>query len=342
VTDHTPVAGGRPLILYITGMMRCGSTFVGNILNEMPDTVHIGERYFLWKNAQLRDGTNTLCGCGRDLLECEVWSGRLGDPDRPGERQRRAQRLWHLQQRFLRTRHTAPRLAELLGRKGVPAQVTELSEAIAAVHRGIAADSGIRLIVDSSKNAADAALLARRTDLDVRILHMVRDPRATVSSYLAPKDYLERMSASRTLSYWAAFNLTSEAVGAALGRDRYLRIRYEDFTRHPRTVIDRIVRFAGFGDTASIKFDTAGPEDPGTSGPPGMSNASGSTGTSAAPATFVVLGANHTVTGNPDRLRQGRIEIKQSERWRETMSRREKRAVFAGAAPLMLRYGYGR
>lgn len=300
----------KPRVLYITGMMRCGSTFVGNVLNEMPGAVHIGERYFLWKNALLRDGTNTLCGCGRDLLECEVWSGRLRDPGGW-----KARRLWDLQQRFLRTRHTAPRLAELRGHRDPPPEVVELSDAIADTLRGVAEASGAPLVIDSSKNAADAAVLARRPDLDVRLLHLVRDPRATVTSYLAPKDYLERMSAARTLSYWAAFNVASEAVGGTLGDRRYLRLRYEDFTRAPRAVIDEIARFAGTEDTSAIDF---------------------------ASERSVVLGTNHTVTGNPDRLRQGTIEIRTTEPWRETMSAPGRTAAYAGVAPLMLRYGYHR
>ena len=302
------MSGEKPRVLYITGMMRCGSTFVGNVLNELPGAVHIGERYFLWKNALLRDGTNTLCGCGLDLLKCEVWSGRLSEPSA-----REARLLWGLQQRFLRTRHTGARLAELRRRKDVPAEVGELSDAIAAVHQGITTENGTRLIIDSSKNAADAAVLARRRDLDFRLLHIVRDPRATGSSYLSPKEYLERMSASRTLSYWAGFNLASEAVGMSLGGGRYLRIRYEDFTRRPRAVIEEIARFAGYEDTSAIAFD----------------------GDSS-----VQLGTNHTITGNPDRLQQGRVEIKRRESWRDTLSPRGKLATFAGVAPLMLRYGY--
>jgi hypothetical protein len=302
------VPADKPRILYITGMMRCGSTFVGNVLNELPGAVHIGERYFLWKNALLRDGTNTLCGCGLDLLKCEVWSGHLGEVD-----DRRARRLWGLQERHLRTRHTAARLAESRGRRDAPTEVGELSDAVAAVHHGITAANGPGLIIDSSKNAADAAVLARRQDLDVRLLHIVRDPRATVSSYLSPKQYLERMSAARTLSYWAGFNLASEAVGRSLGDGRYLRIRYEDFVRRPRAVTGRIARFTGHEDISAIDFD----ED-----------------------SSVLLGTNHTITGNPDRLRQGRVEIKRHEPWRDTMSRPGKVAAFAGVAPLMLRYGY--
>ncbi|GAA1974191.1 sulfotransferase [Amycolatopsis minnesotensis] len=301
----------RPVVLYITGMMRCGSTFVGNVLNELPGAVHIGERYFLWKNAVLRDGTNTLCGCGLDLLDCDVWAKHLGGasgPDRKG-----AERLWDLQQRFLRTRHTAPRLAESLGRRRRPSEVDELGDAIAEVHHAVAAGSGAEVIVDSSKYAADAAVLTARDDLDVRVLHIVRDPRATVTSYLAPKNYLERMSAPRTLGYWAGFNVASEAVGAALDPAKYLRIRYEDFTRRPRAVTEEIARFAGYSDASAISFDSD---------------------------TSVVLGANHTVTGNPDRLRHGRIEIQQRERWRDTMPLPGKLAAFAGVAPLMLRYGY--
>lgn len=296
-----------PVVLYITGMMRCGSTFVGNVLNELPGTVHVGERYFIWKNAVLRDGTNTMCGCGLDLLECEMWSTTLR-ADR-----HLARRMWAAQQRYMRTRHTVPRLLEARGVTRAPAAVHQLVDSVVSIYRTVVDERGAQVIVDSSKYPAEAVALSRRTDIDFRLLHMVRDPRATVASFLSAKSYLEKMRASRTLAYWAGFNTASEAAGAVAGKERYLRVRYEDFTRSPGQVMSRILDFAGYDSPQPIPFDSD---------------------------RTVVLGVNHTVTGNPDRLRRGRTEVRTNEEWRETMPFRRKLETCVCVGPLMLRYGY--
>lgn len=301
----------KPIVLYITGMMRCGSTFVGNVLNELPGTVHVGERYFIWKNAVLRDGTNTKCGCGLDLLECAMWSTTLRQNE--GTDRHRARCLWAAQQRYLRTRHTVPRLLEAQGATAASAAVRHTVDSVVSIYRTMVDQCGARVIVDSSKYPAEAVALSQRTDIDFRLLHLVRDPRATVVSYLSPKNYLERMSASRTLAYWAGFNAASEAAGVVAGKGRYLRVRYEEFTESPRNVMSRIVDFAGYEGPQPLPFDSD---------------------------RTVVLGVNHTVTGNPDRLRRGTTEVRTREEWRETMSFRQKMATLAGVGPLMLRYGY--
>src|SRR6516162_345207 len=60
-------------IVCITGWCRNGSTIIGNVLNEIPGFFHVGELHFLWKNSA-GQGANNLCGCGKPLTECELWS----------------------------------------------------------------------------------------------------------------------------------------------------------------------------------------------------------------------------------------------------------------------------
>ena len=48
--------------------------------------------------------------------------------------------------------------------------------------------------------------------------------------------------------------------------------------------------------------------------------------------------ANHSVAGNPDRLRHGQITLRSDDRWRTAMASRDRRLVSALTAPLLLRY----
>jgi hypothetical protein len=97
-------------VLYLTGWLRTGSTLLGNVLGELPEVAHVGELHYLWRNGVLRTGTNSLCGCGKDLLDCPVWAQVLGQVPVP------AQQVVAWQRDLLRTRHTRARLAEARGR----------------------------------------------------------------------------------------------------------------------------------------------------------------------------------------------------------------------------------
>ncbi len=291
----------EPRVLYISGWLRSGSTMLGNVLGELPGVLHAGELHYLWRNGVLEHGTNSLCGCGDRITECELWSRVLDGADAAeATEMERAQADW------LRTRHTPARLGERSPARELQAAIGRTT----AVYRKLAELGGERLIVDSSKFPAEAAALLGRDDVDVRILHIVRDPRATAFSYRRAKDYIDAMGAAKSSAYWTAFNAASEAIGRHAG-DRYMRIRHEDLCREPRSAVAEVLRFVGLDDEPAV--DDAG---------------------------RVWLGENHTVTGNPDRLRRGQVTIKADRRWRTELPGRDAVAATLLALPFLARYGY--
>lgn len=293
-----------PRVLYVTGWLRTGSTLLGNVLGELPGVAHVGELHYLWRNGVLKSGTNSLCGCGKDLLDCATWAPIIGATTVP------ARRVVAWQRELLRTRHTRARLAEARGRAAPADGVEPVLDVMASLYRAVAAGAdGGRLVVDGSKYPAEAAALLGRRDLDVRVLHVVRDPRATALSYRRAKAYIDPRGPAESSGYWVAFNLASDLVGAAAGH--YLRIRHEDLAARPRDVVAEVMRFAGLDDEPPV--DRAG---------------------------RVRLGVNHTVTGNPDRLTRGTVMIRADERWRTELPARDMAVATAVAAPLLRRYGY--
>lgn len=295
-------------VLYITGMMRCGSTMIGNVLGEAPGTLHVGELHYLWRNGVLRTGTNSSCGCGEPVTDCPLWSKVLGTGVAADEHAAAA--VEAVQAARLRARHTPARLAESLRLRRTPPDVAWVTGVTADLYRGAAAAAGADVVVDGSKYPAEAAALLGRDDLDVRVLHVVRDARATAYSYRGDKSYVTRMSAARSTGYWAAVNAASDLLALA-GRDRYLRVRHEDFSARPRAVVDEVMAFAGIAGPNPVAED----------------------GT-------VELGVNHTVTGNPDRFRQGRVPIRADGRWRTELDWKPRALTTAASAPQLLRYGY--
>jgi len=290
-------------VIYITGWLRSGSTILGNVLNELPGVLHVGELHYLWKNGLLRDGTNSLCGCGEQVRECPLWSSVVATLDTPDLAQL-ARQMMAAQRRTLRTRHTRARLA------GVPDEARAVMDHTVAFYRALADRGAERAVVDSSKYPAEAAALLRYSDVDLRVVHIVRDPRATAFSYLNAKRYIEPMSPAASTSNWVGFNVASELVGNA-ANGRYLRVRHEDLTREPRKVVAEVQRFAGLDDEPPVDDDGK-----------------------------VTLGVNHTVTGNPDRLSQGVTLIRPDERWRTELPLTHSAVSTALALPLLRRYRY--
>jgi hypothetical protein len=114
-----------------------------------------------------------------------------------------------------------------------------------------------------------------------------------------------------SVARWTENCLSAEVLRRRVPAERWLFMRYEDFAAEPRAAVDRVIAF--LGRTASSPFEDE---------------------------NSVVLGPNHTVAGNPNRFRTGRVAIALDDEWRRRMPLRQRLAVRAMSWPLLLRYGY--
>ncbi|MFI6162757.1 sulfotransferase [Micromonospora haikouensis] len=294
-------------VLCVTGWCRNGSTIIGNVLNEVPGFFHVGELHFLWKNSTGR-GVNGLCGCGRELTACDIWS-RVLPVGRPAglSADAHAAQVIARQRSRVRTRHTW----QVLRRGLHDGEIRAHAELMGRVYRAVAERTGTHTIVDTTKIPGEAALLAHLPGITPYYVHLVRDPRAVAHSWREPKQYVYAMSAARSTAYWHGFNLASAAI-TRRHPQRSMLLRYESFAADPAGTIDALLRLCG--------VDPAGNPVRGRT---------------------VELGTNHTVTGNPDRFRSGPTVIRDSdEAWRRTLSAADRLAATALAQPLFTRYGY--
>jgi hypothetical protein len=141
--------------------------------------------------------------------------------------------------------------------------------------------SNSNIVVDSSKTPPYLFLSTQIRDHDLYILHLVRDPRDVVKSWIKPKSYLQRKSTLRSVRDWLLFNVSTEWV-SRISKAHYLFLRYEDFVEEPEGSLKRILDWVG-----------AGPQQ--------LSFLSGRTAR---------LSAQHVLGGNPDKFDSGEIEIK--------------------------------
>jgi len=305
---------GKPKILYIAGWGRSGTTIVGGILGHAPGFFHGGEILYLAKRG--REG-NYLCGCGEPLRECKVWNEVLTHVGRH-DGSDTLDLLAEIQDQVARTRRLPILLG--LGRFGITARKEErLVRLLTELYSKIQETTQARWIVDSSKSPAYGRLLSMSPDLDVYVLHLIRDPRATGVSWrkwkydAAARGYLDRYGRVKNVTLWMVWNAFIEAFwNRRETRARYHRLRYETFAARPREAIQAVFDFVGSPE-AQVPWKE-GDE--------------------------IEMSTSHTVGGNPVRMRTGTIRIATDSEWRNQVTGLDRVLVSGLAWPLLLRYGY--
>jgi Sulfotransferase family len=304
---------GSVKVVAIIGYTRTGSTILDNILGELDGFFSTGELHYLWERGLLE---GRLCGCGRSLLDCEVWSQVLLRAF--GDRRPDPKAVVEWQRRTIRTRHTWRLL-----RDGAPPGDGRALDAYQDVadrlYRAIAEVTGARIIVDSSKRPSDGALLRRLPSVDPYFVHLIRDPRGVVYSWRRQKRELDvdrratmpRQGLLQTVMGWAGLNLAADAVRRRAA-ERSLLVRYEDLVAQPRQTIAAIAKLVGESEDALPLLGEGA----------------------------VRLSRNHTVAGNPSRFTVGVVEVRPDTEWRMRMPRRQSVLVTGLALPLLVRYGY--
>jgi hypothetical protein len=304
--------GARIKILYIAGCGRSGSSILGHVLGQAKGFCFVGEA--MWGTP--KPHATRLCGCGLPLSRCDFWkavrqqigleSGAVEAPEFFGLG--RLARWRHLPLTF--SSNHDRRLEALYGERWRSCQ---------RLYPAIAAASGAEVIVDSSKSIPYARMLGLVSELDLHVVHLVRDARAVAYSWQRLKptpDRSERPNLSRrkpanSAVLWATSNLGVELF-CRRAPDRYLRLRYEDFVTQPRESVDRILRMV---TRHPLALPWQGER-------------------------VLDLTATHSVAGNPDRLETGPVELRLDARWATAMRPADRSVVTALTWPLLLRYGY--
>jgi hypothetical protein len=310
-------------VIYIVGLFRSGTTVLGDLLGQVEGCFHLGELRQLWVTPRL---PRARCGCGSRFAECGLWQSILARAfgggfaeiceqvladERAGLRSRDALLLaalpW-LRRHFRRRRAASQRCISTLHQ----------------VYVAAAEESGCTLLVDSSKWPAIAYALGDEPGIECHVVHIVRDARAVMHSWNAGWasagwqarsdaglwDRLVNRLLLGNLS-WSAWNLGLRAF-ARRYPGRYLLLRYEDFMRAPTEALREVLKTAGI-EAPVLPLDESGGFD---------------------------LRHSHTVGGNPNRFRRGRIELHDRERWRDEMPTLWRSLTTAIAWPALRALGY--
>jgi sulfotransferase family protein len=294
-------------VLYIAGWGRSGSTILDNILGQVDGFFSAGELMFLWRRGLLE---GRLCGCGQPVRECETWTRVLARAYPGGVD---AQEMLRLESHSARTRHLPLHLAH------VEPGSRQYRDELGALYRALRAETGCRVIVDSSKSPSYGRVLSGIPGLDVHVVQLVRDPRAVAYSWVRKKLQRDDPRRKRSMrshgpaassAYWNMLNESTRLLWPEAARR--LLVRYEDFVAQPQATVDEILRFAD-EPTVELPWTASGE---------------------------LALEPTHTVSGNPSRFDHGTVALRADDEWRRAMRPRDRRIVDLITGPVRGRYGY--
>ena len=301
-------------ILYIAGRGRSGSTLLGNVLNEIDSFFHIGELRHVWQIAFLE---NRQCGCGKQIQECPFWSSILAETEAYlGSRGVTVNEIASAGSHL--PTHSKLLFNLLLDRKLFIDR--EYTTPLLCLYNSIFKHlpPPIKYVVDSSKFPIHAYILKEVIDLDVSVIHLVRDPRATAYSWrkhVRREDFAKKYVASMPRHgafteaiKWEIWNRVIRLLFA--GSADYHLVKYENFASRPRHSVDQILQWVDSDADNPVRSKS------------------------------VELSNNHVLWGNPFRKKRGATSIYLDEKWRQDIETTDLISVNTIAYHGIRKYGF--
>ena len=300
--------------VYVLGTAHGATSILGRVLGLMEGATYAGELRRLWSRG-LPPGR--LCGCGRPHNECPIWS-QLLTPDaiylQPNLRV-----LGRLQERAAPATHSWWHALQSLRLRRLPPDSTATGRYMTILretYKAFASAAGARVVIDTSKNPVDAALLALESGISTYCVEIVRDPRGVVFSQRrrTTRDDVRRSRPLQTVGatvFWIVSHLTSAVVRRKYGPKRSLLLRYEDFVERPGEAIA----------AASALVGVAPPD------------------VALAPSVRISLPDAHGPDGH-GRFRATDLVLNIDDAWETQLHPLDRFLVTVLASPFLRRYGY--
>lgn len=292
-----------------------GSTLLGFLLNAHPDCVSIGAATGLTARVDL---DSYQCSCGERFRDCGFWNqvvartAALGAAVDVFETD-----YWATHVRMSRNRTLNGILVRSLGND----TLTDLRDALVArrgpvrreldqarlatwsLARAILDITARRVFVDTARDHQRPKYLAPDPRIDVRVIHLVRDPRGNAASIMRHTG----VDVATAAKQWRHYNVEADRVRRYVSPDSWMTLRYEDLCADPQATLDRIAQFLGV-TPAPLPGD-------------------------------LQAGENHIV-GNSMRL-NGIKEIREDTRWKQTLSPADLAVIARTTGEASRRLGFG-
>jgi hypothetical protein len=302
----------RVRFVYLTSLSFSGSTLFSFLVNSHPKIATVGE---MTGPTSSQDPETYRCSCGKKIKECEFWNQvaeRMESRSLPFDAGSfdtkiqvgtavRAQRVLNDSLRSSTLEDIRDWMLKLF-----PSQHRRLRYLVArnkALATSVLEVTGKSVFFDASKNPMRIRHLGNQPDVDLRVVHLVRDVRG---ASLSKRKNQGIANWQRAVYAWVRTNRNIERQLRRLPPDKWIRIRYEDLCRSPAATLNRFFEFCGLERHAM-------------------------------PADFSSV--EHHIVGNKMRLSNvGQVSL--DEGWRRTLTLDEQAYAEKLAGSMQTRYGY--
>jgi len=297
-------------LAFIMGAARSGSTLLTMLLASHPQATSIGETVATPE----RKDPNYRCSCGQRARECPFWKDVI---------ERVAQQGFDLNvadfgtsfeypknrfiNRVLRAEHRGPTLETfrdgiLRMSPGWRRQFQAIVMQNTALFETITKVTESDILIDSSKQPHRLKFLLRIPELEIKVIHLVRNGCGVVRSYMKKYGW----SVEKSADEWRRSIQAEEKLLARLNQSQWYRIRYEDLCSGPITELENLCAFLAL-DPSGVNLD--------------------------------FRSADLHVFGNNMRL-SSEQKIRLDEKWRIEFNESQKSTIERLAGRELLRYGY--
>ena len=199
-------------IIYIAGTSHSGSTLLDLMLNAHSDIISGGELAMLERQLQPRPLKRKFvpCTCGaRSLLECEFWSAV--------------------------SRHAEASIGKSIRQLDLKSP-GDFAKHNQALYKAMADVSGSNFIVDSSKLPKRLSQLIK-LDLDIYLIHLIRDPKGQIHSVQRKHGGLMR--------HILRYQIVHEQIKRMRKAVPDSVVHYEELVRNPERTLTKLMHHIG-------------------------------------------------------------------------------------------------
>lgn len=230
-------------LIYIMGAGRSGTTILEILLANNPGIIGVGELTHIFRDGFLG---NELCACGDKFNDCHFWSKICNEYTWNEAEINQLFNLFKSVSSHLRFPLNALNVCNTRKQKSYHLANQKLFESIAKTARA-------NTIVDSSKYAGRALVLAKMQLESVYILSMTRSPVGILQSFRKPLLEQPPKSALAAMIYYCYTLLCARIVVWLLG-DKILRINYEELCRSPMATLRKIEKHCKIDLSNSLSY----------------------------------------------------------------------------------------
>jgi hypothetical protein len=227
-------------VVFIAGTSWSGSTILEQALAQIEGWSSVGELYWLWDP----QWPQMVCECGEEFGACPFWSAVLEEAY--GSHREAIRSRVHDRGAGLLRHSILPTLTTAADLSNPGGALAELGSMIEPVYRSVAKVTGEDTVVDASKSGLWGLAVSLADSLDVRAVHLVRDPLGFVASDGNAREVPFPLGATRpprpparSLITWLLNHLEAEVLARHAAQD--VVVLYEELVRAPNATIRRVV-----------------------------------------------------------------------------------------------------